>query len=163
MLSIKLFRLVFCLFRFNQNIETLCIGIEAKQPKCFVSNSAKTSFGSSFVCFASKLVSNLTSSKVSFSHEDKSGNFLICLVNKKGRISTVMTCIFGALFTAIVLSRDGAAHRLNMELYLQSLFGLHVHSCTHWLRPRHPPPTHLGSYTRALLVSQDRRHLFVTP
>ncbi len=29
-------------------------------------------------------------------------------------------------------------------------------------RPRNPPP-HLGSYTRALLVSQDRRHLFVTP
>jgi hypothetical protein len=26
-----------------------------------------------------------------------------------------------------------------------------------------PPPPHLGSYTRALLVSQDRRHLFVTP
>ncbi len=29
----------------------------------------------------------------------------------------------------------------------------------------HPlsPPSHLGSYTRALLVSLDRRHLFVTP
>jgi hypothetical protein len=26
-----------------------------------------------------------------------------------------------------------------------------------------PPPPHLGSYTRELLVSQDRRHLFVTP
>jgi hypothetical protein len=25
-----------------------------------------------------------------------------------------------------------------MELDLQSLFGLHVHSCTHWLRPRNP-------------------------
>ncbi len=39
--------------------------------------------------------------------------------------------------------------------------------CTLWLRLRNPPPpsTHppyLGSYTRALLVSQDRRHLFVT-
>jgi hypothetical protein len=29
--------------------------------------------------------------------------------------------------------------------------------------PQFPPPPHLGSYTRALLVSQDRRHLFVTP
>jgi hypothetical protein len=42
-----------------------------------------------------------------------------------------------------------------------------VNSCTHWLRvkPRNSPPLplHLGSYTRALLVSQDRRHLFVTP
>ncbi len=26
-----------------------------------------------------------------------------------------------------------------MELDLQSLFGLRVHSCTHWLRPCNPP------------------------
>ncbi len=71
-------------------------------------------------------------------------------------------------------------HRLNMELDLQSIFGLHVHSCTHLLRlpnppnpiwaqcaqlhslaePPQSPPPHLGSYTRALLVSQERRHLF---
>jgi hypothetical protein len=50
-------------------------------------------------------------------------------------------------------------HRLNMDLDLQSLF---VHSCTHWLRTSNPLPSHLGSYTRALLVSQDKRHLFVT-
>jgi hypothetical protein len=57
MLSIKLFRLVSCLFRFNRNIETLCFGMEAKQPKqTFVSDSAETSFGSSFGCFESKLV-----------------------------------------------------------------------------------------------------------
>jgi hypothetical protein len=31
MLSIKLFRLVFYLFRLNRNIETLCLGIEPKQ------------------------------------------------------------------------------------------------------------------------------------
>ncbi len=64
-------------------------------------------------------------------------------------------------------SADGTDHRLNMELDLQNLFGIHVHSCTHyhWLRPNKPqlPPAHLGSYTRALLVNQDRRHLFVTP
>ncbi len=54
-----------------------------------------------------------------------------------------------------------------MELDLQNLFGLHVHSWTHWLRPRNPPPftpriwAHI--YMRALLVSQDRRHLFLTP
>jgi hypothetical protein len=49
-----------------------------------------------------------------------------------------------------------------MELDLQNLLGLHVHSCTHWPRPRNPsplPPPHLRSYTRAVLVSQDRRHL----
>jgi hypothetical protein len=37
MLSFKLFGWVFCLFRFNRNIETLCSGIEAKQPKQTVS------------------------------------------------------------------------------------------------------------------------------
>jgi hypothetical protein len=31
-------------------------------------------------------------------------------------------------------------NRLNIELDLQSIFGLHVHSCTHWLRLRNPPP-----------------------
>jgi hypothetical protein len=61
---------------------------------------------------------------------------------------------------------------LNLELDLQSLFGLcasDIHSCTHWLRPRkaqplpHAPiPKHLN-FTRELLVSQDRRHLFMTP
>ncbi len=61
-------------------------------------------------------------------------------------------------------------HRLIIELDLQSLFGLLVHSCTHWQRPANPPPPtphsvitpHLGSYTGALLVSQERRHIFVT-
>ncbi len=55
-------------------------------------------------------------------------------------------------------------HRLNMELDLQSLFGLlYTPVLIGWdpATPRLPP--HLGSYTRALLVSQDRRHLFVTP
>jgi hypothetical protein len=52
-----------------------------------------------------------------------------------------------------------------MELDLQSLFGL---MCTAVLIGWDPtfhnsPPPHLGSCTMALLVSQDRRHLFVTP
>ncbi len=54
--------------------------------------------------------------------------------------------------------------RLNMELDLQNLFGL---LCTAvligWDSATSPLPPHPGSYTRALLVSQDRRHLFVTP
>ncbi len=53
-------------------------------------------------------------------------------------------------------------HRLNMQLNLQIFFGLHVHSCTHWLRPRNSPPPRIWAHTRSLLVSQDRRHLFVT-
>ncbi len=36
----------------------------------------------------------------------------------------------GNMFTFIY-----SAHRLNMELDLQNLIGLHVPSCTHWLRP----------------------------
>jgi hypothetical protein len=47
-----------------------------------------------------------------------------------------------------------------MELDLQSLFGF---LCTAVLIAETPQlPPHLGSYTRALLVSQDRRHIFVT-
>ncbi len=40
-----------------------------------------------------------------------------------------------------------------------------VHSCTHWLRPRDSsPPPAFGLVLRGcLLVSKDRRHLFVTP
>jgi len=57
MLPITLFRLVFCLFWFNRNIETLCFGIEAKR---FISDSAETSFGSHFSCFVLKLVSKDT-------------------------------------------------------------------------------------------------------
>jgi hypothetical protein len=50
-------------------------------------------------------------------------------------------------------------HMLNMEFDLQCLFEL---LCTAALRPRNSP-LRLGSYTRALLVSRGRRHLFVTP
>jgi hypothetical protein len=56
-----------------------------------------------------------------------------------------------------------------MEVDLQSLFGLHVTWCAqlHSLADTPqlpPPPPLLDSYTRAaLLVSKDRRHLFVTP
>ncbi len=58
MLHIKLFRLVFCLFWFNRNIKHLCFRIEAGRNKR--SDSAETSFCSSFGCFESKLVSKDT-------------------------------------------------------------------------------------------------------
>jgi hypothetical protein len=54
---------------------------------------------------------------------------------------------------------------LNMEVDIHSLFGLHVTGCAHLYslaENRQPPPPHWDSYTRALLVSKDRRHLFVT-
>jgi hypothetical protein len=51
-----------------------------------------------------------------------------------------------------------------MELDLQSLFGAPCAQLYSLVETPHSPhPPHLGSYTRELLVSQDRRHLFVTP
>jgi hypothetical protein len=39
------------------------------------------------------------------------------------------------------VSLDKLIHGLNIELDLQSLFGLLVHSCNHWLGPRNPSPS----------------------
>jgi hypothetical protein len=77
-------------------------------------------------------------------------------------IETIGIHIAGCSYTVCSLVLGGY-HRFNMELHLQSLFVLHVHS-SHWSRPLNPPhPPDLCSYTRALLVSKDRRHLLVTP
>jgi hypothetical protein len=38
------------------------------------------------------------------------------------------------------------SYRLNMELDLQSLFGLQVHSCSRWLRLRNPPPPSIWAH-----------------
>jgi hypothetical protein len=38
-----------------------------------------------------------------------------------------------------VLWAMGKVHWSNVELDLQSLFGLHMLSCTYWLRPRNSP------------------------
>ncbi len=60
-------------------------------------------------------------------------------------------------------------HRLKMEVDLQSLFGLHVTWCAQLFSLAEetlqlpPSPRIWTRITRALLVSKDRRHLFVTP
>jgi len=57
-------------------------------------------------------------------------------------------------------------YRLNMEGDRSpKLFGLHVTWCAQLLLICWDPPIpqHWDSYTRALLASKDRRHLFVTP
>jgi hypothetical protein len=51
-----------------------------------------------------------------------------------------------------------------LKIYLGSM-SRDVRSCSHWLRPRSPPPLpRIWAHIReALLVSKDRRHLLVTP
>ncbi len=44
-------------------------------------------------------------------------------------------------------------HRLNMEKDLKSLFRLHVHSCTHLLRPRNSPPPCIWAHIRGCYCS----------
>ncbi len=65
-------------------------------------------------------------------------------------------------------SISAPTHRLNMKVDLQSLFGLHVTWCAQLFSlaetPQLPPSPRIWTrITRALLVSKDRRHLFVTP
>jgi hypothetical protein len=58
----------------------------------------------------------------------------------------------------LALMNKGISHMLNIKLDHQSAqVPIGLDPATVLL------PPHLGSYTRALLVSQDRRHLFVTP
>jgi hypothetical protein len=52
-------------------------------------------------------------------------------------------------------------HRLNMKLVSKVYFCFCVRLYS--LAETPPLPLHLDSFTRALLVSKDRRHLFVTP
>ncbi len=62
-----------------------------------------------------------------------------------------------------------STHRLNMEIDLQSKFGLHVTWCVQLYSLAETPaatplsPRIWTRITRALLVSKDRRHLFVPP
>jgi hypothetical protein len=51
-----------------------------------------------------------------------------------------------------------------MEVDLQSLFGLHAQLYSLAETPQLPPSPRIWTrITKALLVSKDRRHLFVTP
>jgi hypothetical protein len=60
-----------------------------------------------------------------------------------------------------VVSANVYSHRINMEVDLQSLFGLHVmwcaqlYSLAEWDPATPTPPLHLDSNTKALLVSED--------
>jgi hypothetical protein len=49
-----------------------------------------------------------------------------------------------------------------MELDLQRLFGLHVHSCTYWLRPDPPPPA-FGAHIRGRYWSANMDDISLWP
>ncbi len=54
-------------------------------------------------------------------------------------------------------------HRLNIELIFKDYLGFCVQLYSMAETPQlPPPPLHLGSYTKAQMVIQDRRHLFAT-
>ncbi len=72
--------------------------------------------------------------------------------------------IWGGRQSYMTLHPIPSEQRLNMVLDLQSLFGLLWTSVLiGWDLATPPLNPHLSLYTRALLVSQDRKHLFVTP
>ena len=79
--------------------------------------------------------------------------------NKKSKEDSFFAAVLAGLPYHFMAGKGftvDSRHRLNMKLDLQSLFGLHVHSCTNWLRPSNSTsPRALGTYTRALLVSKD--------
>ncbi len=52
----------------------------------------------------------------------------------------------------LVWDHDSRYHRLNMELS-----AIHVHSCTHWLRPRNAPPPHAFGLVYEGAIGQPRR------
>ncbi len=54
-------------------------------------------------------------------------------------IFTVFSIFLGLAATVARSALLYRGHRLDIEVDLQSLFGLH-HSCTPWLRPRNSPP-----------------------
>ncbi len=56
------------------------------------------------------------------------------------------------------------SHRLNNRVRSTTFIWAPMYSCTNRVKSAtlHLPP-YLGSCTGALLVSRDRRHLFVTP
>ncbi len=77
-------------------------------------------------------------------------------ISYKVKVSFIkLVCIYCIMFTTDC-SNCVYENFIGMELHVQGLFGLRVHSCN-------CPPflPHLGSYTRALLVSKDRLENFV--
>ncbi len=96
---------------------------------------------------------------VAFDMSVKVGHCLLICFSLSAKYCSIKCLAFsvGCLFLSVI-----ACQWTYMVLDLQSLLGINVHSCIHQLRPHNPFPPHLGLYTGALLVSQDRRHLLVT-
>ncbi len=106
-------------------------------------------------------VSSLPSSGTSEQGHDEGGQ-----LTAKLRYKSTESLLFYALSPR---GREGCKLRFNMDLDVQSLFGLYVHSCTQYSlaetsQPPPPPPHRFWAPIRgALLFSQDIRHLFMNP
>jgi hypothetical protein len=61
-----------------------------------------------------------------------------CRINHN-LLCKVISAFFNTTPTGVNGVVWGEENRINIELDLQSLFGLHVYSCTHWLRPHNSP------------------------
>jgi hypothetical protein len=72
-------------------------------------------------------------------------------------------CVIAVMTRETLVMTVDWIHRLNMEFILAPCVQLYSLAETPQPTPPPPIPQHLGFSTRALLVSQDRRHLFVTP
>ncbi len=92
--------------------------------------------------------------------------------NRKKISQIINACLYLPFFLLIILwwctlinhrllagdIKHTIGHGVKYGVRSPKLFGIHVHSCSYWLRPAAPPPPHpphLGSYTRALLISSQ--------
>jgi hypothetical protein len=76
-------------------------------------------------------------SGISFERIGNELNTILCLA---GIILTIVHSMALGYSAMIIIIGENYGHRLNMELDLQSLFGLRVYGCNHWLRPQTSPP-----------------------
>jgi hypothetical protein len=80
------------------------------------------------------------------------------------RYVSSFSVLVGVFVSAICMQCVYSIHRLNMEVDFQSFIWASCHvMCTAGLIGWDSATPHRDSYTRALLVSKDRRHLLVTP
>jgi hypothetical protein len=111
---------------------------------------------------------------INYNYNNSYSNRATAVVQTYGWLAMLTRCCPTATateifpFINITKIRQVESHRLNIEVDIQSLFRLHVTWCAQLYSmaetPQLPPSPRIWTRnTRPLLVSKDRRHLFVTP